>query len=188
MAIMPYNYLDVKGLVVERLKTILADAGYTEKAEIRVLKSDPHDPADIPCVGVNLANADEDGNTLSDESGAEFDPTLFNGAGGYKHFRGAFFRETLEIRLWHKNADERDKIRVLLMAQLFGLKKELTSLGLRTIKISGGRDEQDNAQLQPHPIYFAPFTLNYLNPVEVWEEYEVIGDITVNATYNDGGA
>jgi hypothetical protein len=182
MAILPYAYVDVKDWLVQRLKTLLHDAGYVDKTEIRVLKSDPHDATDIPCVCVNLANADETNSMLGDFAGSEVDPTLNSGAGGVRRFYGTFMAETMELRVWDLNLDERDALRVFLTAQLFGLRREMLDLGIRQMRISGGRDEQDNVTLQPHPLYWAPFNISYLNPIEVYEDDALISDITVTST------
>ena len=136
--------------------------GEFEPQKIRVLKSDPRDQLEIPCIGVNRAGDDEQNSVLGDDSGTVYDPETDT----FVKFKGTFFNETIEVRLWHTNADERDRLYILLKAVLFDMRDGLGMKGLRNITIRGGRDEQEN-NITPQPLYFATITMNFLNPLDV---------------------
>lgn len=163
-----YTYVDVKEELVQALRIALAEEGYES---IRVLKSDPREAAEIPCICVNRTNADETSQVLADEVDERFDEATQT----WYDYKGTFFNETMEIRVWHSNADERDKLYVLTKAVLFNMRTNLVEKGLRNVKLQGGRDEQDNT-FPPHVLYWSSINMNYLNPLEV--EVEVGAPIT----------
>lgn len=148
---MIYEYVDVKDKVVEWLRANI---------NIRVTKGDPREHVEIPCIGVNRVGDDETSQVLGD------DLETVQIEEKYVHFRGTFFHESLEARIWHFNADERDKLFTQLKAQLFALRDELVALGVINITLRGGRDEQDNT-FPPQPLYWATITMSYLNPLSV---------------------
>ena len=150
-----FNYVDVKSELVIELKKHI-------NFNIRVLKSDPRESAEIPCIGINRAGDDEQNQVIGDDLGVVFDEALDK----YVSYKGTFFNETMEIRIWHSNADERDKLYILMKAVIINLRDDLVKIGLRNIKLSGGRDEQEN-NFPPHPLYWAAINMNYLNPMEI---------------------
>ncbi len=150
-----FNYIDVKTELVKELRNHIND-------NIRILKSDPREVTEIPCIGINRAGDDEQSQVLGDELGIVFDESL----GFHVSYKGTFFSETMEIRVWHSNADERDALYILTKAVLINLRDFLIEKGLRNLKLSGGRDEQEN-NFPPHPLYWAAINLNYLNPLDI---------------------
>ncbi len=162
-----FNYVDVKTEMVTELRKHIS-------SKIRVLKSDPREASEIPCIGINRAGDDEQNQVLGDDFGVVFDEALDQ----HVSYKGTFFNETMEIRVWHSNADERDKLYIKMKAVLLDLRDTLVDKGLRNIKLSGGRDEQEN-NFPPHPLYWAAINMNYLNPLEVQVKIEedVIEDI-----------
>ena len=163
-----YNYVDVKTELVEELRNHV-------NSKIRVLKSDPREPSEIPCIGINRAGDDEQNQVLGDDFGIVFDEAL------NKHvsYKGTFFNETMEIRVWHSNADERDKLYILVKAVLVNIRDFLVEMGLRNLKLSGGRDEQEN-NFPPHPLYWSTINMNYLNPMEIEViEHETIESVDI---------
>lgn len=164
-------YIDVKHNVVTLLQEALAERGYNK---IKVLKGDPRTPADIPCVGVNRAGDDEVPQSLGEDFGSEYDPATDK----WTETRGTHFSETLEIRIWHSNADERDKLYALCKVLLFSIRPILTAQGVLNIVLRGGRDEQDNT-FPPHPLYWGTITMNYAVPLEVDTLWDTVRKVDV---------
>jgi hypothetical protein len=154
-----FNYTNVKQCVVDALRTELDNNGYTK---ILVRKADAVEAGHIPCICVNRIDDSEAGQSLNDDEDPEFNETLQQ----WEEFKGTYFQESLEIRIWHTNADERDTLYILVKAILFSLRNSLFKLGVINIKLRGGKDEQDTALLA-QPIYWASINMDYLNPLEI---------------------
>jgi len=169
-----FETVDVKQELVTRLKAGLASLGYTG---VNILKADPQNPAEIPCIGINRADDSESSQSIADGQGS-----LYNAATKVNTvFYGTFFAETQEIRIWHTNSDEREKLYLVTKALLFGMRSELAQKGLINFSLRSGRDEQDTTMAQaPMPLYWASITMNYLNPLDVsfTEDIEPISAIT----------
>lgn len=158
-----FEHVDVKQEMVTALISELPKAGYSN---IRVLKSDPQTPTEYPCIGINRANDDETNQTIDDVIG---EPTYDPVTQIYSVLKGTYFQESLEIRIWHTNADERDKLYPIVKATAVALRDRLVYLGLRNIILRGGRDEQDTTmQSAPTALYWASITMSYLNPLNVY--------------------
>jgi hypothetical protein len=156
-----FKMVDVKTEVVSKLKRELPKFNY---ATVKVVRADPQTASEIPCIGINRVDDSE-----SESSIGNFDDTSMDNSLNivYTNF-GTFFRESLEVRIWHTNADERDKLYVTTKAILFALRLELTEAGLLNIELRSGRDEQDTSmQHAPMAIYWASITMSYLNPLDV---------------------
>lgn len=161
-----YTYVDTKELIVTQLKVALLNQGTDALYEnIRVMKSDPKDMAEMPCIGVNLVNGDEDGQGISDTiAETVYDQTT----GLTTEYKGTYFKETIEVRVWHPNPAERDKLRIFVKQVLFGMRRDvLVPAGLLNISQRGGRDEQDN-NYAPKVIYWHAENLDYWNPLEAY--------------------
>ena len=168
---MTYSYVDVKHELVTQLQPLLSAEGYEA---IRVIKGDPRAPTEIPCIGINRAGDDETQQVLGEDFGSEYDKST----GKWAEFRGTYFNETVEIRVWHTNADERDKLYTLTKILLFKIRPQLVERGLRNLVLRGGRDEQDNTY-PPYPLYWGTITMNYLNPLEVEILYDSVESVDV---------
>lgn len=172
-----YKYIDVKDELVRYIDSKIKEEGI---ANIRVLKSDPREASEIPCICVNRVNDDEANEVLGEDYGFNYDEDLEMDV----EVTGTYFSETLEIRGWFQNAIDRDKIFILTKAILFNARLYLQGLGLVNITLRGGRDEQDNT-FPPHPLYWFTITINYLNPLEVSNvpesgTYEIVETIDSN--------
>lgn len=153
--------VDVKSQIVQALQPELVKRGYSA---IKVIKADPQSQSEIPCVGINRIDDSEDSQTLSNASGSIYDSSTSTN----HEFSGTFFSEALEIRIWHTNADERDKLYRVVRAVLFAMRDDLTNLGLLNISLRSGRDEQDSSMQQaPMVLYWTTITMSYLNPLEI---------------------
>lgn len=158
-----YLYVDVKDFIAQSLTSELFQSSYGA-GKIRVFKSDPLDEMSIPAIGINIISSDEDSSGLGlTTQPPDYDPAT----GNYTIYQGAYLRESLEVRIFHKNADERDKLRIFTLATLFAVKNDLLQQGLMNITIGGGRDEQDNTLLQSSPLFMHSITMSYLNPLNV---------------------
>lgn len=162
-----FEYVDVKSELVRFLRLELQDNGVEG---VKVLKSDPREQTEIPCICINRVGDDEANQVLGDDFGEDTEE---------EDFSGTHFQESMEIRLWHQNPDERDKLYILIKALLLNFRSELSEKGLFNISIRGGRDEQDNTY-PPHPLYWATLTLNYINPMSIEHRYRTITAIDTN--------
>lgn len=175
---MNFNFatLDVKAEVTEAFKVELPKFGFKN---VKVLKSDPQSPSELPCVGVNRANDDEANMSIADSHGNEYD----TGTQTYTTQQGTFFSEAVEIRVWHTNADERDKLYRTVKGILFAYRLNWVEKGLLNVSLRGGRDEQDSSMTNaPTVMYWSVITMVYLNPlnVDITETIAAITDITDN--------
>lgn len=159
-----FSTVDVKQELVIALKRELGNLGYTGDTAIRVLKADPQTPSEIPCIGINRTDDSE-----SDQSIADGEGTTYNAlTKELTTFYGTFFSESLEIRIWHTNADERNTLYLATKSILFAIRKDLSSKGLLNLTLRGGRDEQDSTMAQaPMVLYWSTITMSYLNPLDV---------------------
>lgn len=158
-----YLYTDVKDYIAQAVTSELQQSNYGNGA-IRIFKSDPLDEQSLPAIGINMVNLDEDSSGI----GLTTQPPTFDQESGlYTTYQGAYMKEIVEVRVFHTNADERDKLRIFTLAVLFAVKNDLLQMGIQNITLSGGRDEQDNTLLQSGPLFMNSINLSYLNPLDV---------------------
>jgi len=169
--------VDVKHELATILVQELPEHGFPN---VKVLKADPQTPSELPCVGINRLDDTETNQTISDEHGTRFNPdtqTLIE-------FRGTFFSESVELRVWHTNADERDKLYQAVKAIAFAHRMELVDKGLLNVSLRGGRDEQDSTMAQaPTVLYWSTITMTYLNPLNV----EIVSTVPPITSVTDTG-
>ena len=159
-----FNTVDVKEELVLALRAGLADFEYTGAGTIKVIKADPQTPSELPCIGLNRTDDSESDQSITDGEG-----TLYNkDTQELETFFGTFFSESIEVRVWHTNADERDKLYQTTKAILFAMRGDLVEKGLLNMTLRGGRDEQDSTMAQaPMVLYWSTITMSYLNPLDV---------------------
>jgi hypothetical protein len=166
-----FEHVDTKNELVTRIAAELPKFGFNN---VKVLKSDPVAPTELPCVGINRLDDSESSQSLSDVAGEYYDKETQT---NYRTF-GTYFQDSLEIRIWHTNADERDRLYRHLKAILLAIRLPLIEQGLLNVTLRTGRDEQDTSgQNAPFPIFWATLTMNSLNPLDVTFE-EVAEPIT----------
>jgi hypothetical protein len=173
-----FAYVNVKTELVAAFKAELPKHGYTK---VKVMPSDPASPAEMPCIGINRVDDSESEQSIADASGTEYNPDTKE----YREYHGTFFSEAVEIRVWHTNADERDKLYHTSKGIAFAIRPDLVNKGLINLSLRGGMDEQDSSmQNAPMVLYWSTITLTYLNPLDV--EYvqtaEPISAITEDRT------
>lgn len=166
-----FETVDVKTELVDKLKTELPKFGF---GAVKVLKADPQSASEMPCVGINRIDDSEATDTIADAVDVRFDPATNT---HYQVF-GSYFQEAVEIRVWHTNADERDKLYQHVRAILFSVRIPLAEKGLVNLKLRSGKDEQDSSMSQaPMVLYWAPITMTFMNPLNVTFE-EIVQPIT----------
>ena len=155
-----FEHVDVKEEMVQILKKELPKFNFN----VKVMKADPQTHTEIPCIGINRVSDDETSESLVDGHS-----TLYNrNTEQYTDVFGTFFQESLEVRIWHTNADERDRLYRHTKAILFGMRTGLVEKGLLNITLRTGRDEQDTSQAQaPMALYWSTITMSYLNPLDI---------------------
>lgn len=161
MAAFTFEHVDVKEEMVQVLKKQLPGFGFPS---VKVLKSDPQTQAEVPCIGINRVDDSETEQSLADAAGVHYDQATQT----YYQVFGTYFSESVEVRIWHTNADERDKLYRHVKAMLVALRQPLVEKGLLNITLRSGRDEQDSSMAQaPMVLYWSAITMSYLNPMDV---------------------
>jgi hypothetical protein len=156
-----FDTIDVKNELYITLNKALATMGYTA---VKVIKADPQTPAEIPCIGINRIDDSESNQSIDDSEVKEYNTASKELTTSY----GTFFSEAMEIRIWHTNADEREKLYLAVKAILFAARDELCEKGLMNIVLRSGRDEQDTSMtLAPMALYWTTITMSYLNPLNI---------------------
>ncbi len=171
--------VDVKDELVKQLKEELPKFGYAGARTVKVIPSDPASPSELPCVGVNRIDDSESSQSIDDANGTHYDEKTKT----WYEFKGTFFSESLEVRIWHTNADERDRLYQTVKGVLMAVRPDLVKKGLLNLTMRSGRDEQDSSMAQaPMVLYWSTITINYLNPLNV--EYTQLVDTITGFTDN----
>lgn len=166
-----FETVDVKTEIYTMLHNELPKFGFRD---VKVIKADPQTAVEIPCVGINRIDDSEATDTIADAVDVRYDSETQK----YYQVYGSYFQESLEIRVWHTNADERDKLYRHVKAILFASRLPLVEKGLINLKLRSGKDEQDSSMQQaPTVLYWAPITMSYQNPLNVIFE-EIVQPIT----------
>ena len=173
-----FETVDVKEELTQILKAELPKQGFPN---VKVIKSDPQSPSEFPCVGINRISDDETSQSISDQLGVAYDPNTKT----YTEFKGTFFSEAVEVRVWHTNADQRDLIYRTVKGILFAYRQVLVEKGLLNVTLRGGRDEQDSTMAYaPVVIYWGTITMSYLNPLNV----DIIDTVDTITAITDNGS
>lgn len=173
-----FNHVDVKDTIVTKLKIELPKFGFSK---VKVLKADPRTQAELPCIGVNRIDDNETEQSIADSQGTIYDKDTKE----YRQIYGTFFQESSEVRIWHTNADERDRLYRHVKAILFALRRELVEQGIINVTLRSGRDEQDSTMAQASTVlYWSSITMSYLNPLDI-QFVDIVEPIT--SITNNGG-
>ncbi len=178
MADFTFEHVDVKQELVDELKARLPGFGF---GNVKVIKADPQSASELPCIGINRVDDNETEQSIADAVDVRYDKDTQT----YYQVFGTYFSESVEVRVWHTNADERDKLYRHVKAVLLALRLPLVEKGLLNISLRTGRDEQDSSMAQaPMVLYWSTITMSYLNPLNVTFEEIVqpISAITPNMT------
>ncbi len=172
---MDFKSIDMK----EQLLQFLKQSFRAAQIKMTVLKSDPQTSGELPCIGINRVSDSEINHTLGEYAGDTFDEDEME----YSELYGAVFQESMEVRIWHNNADERERIYRLLKALIIQFRKSAVQLGVRSFSMEAGKDESDfSGNVVPFPVYWASIVITYMNPfdVEITQHVNAITSVTVN--------
>lgn len=184
MADFTFEHVDVKTEILNALIEQLPKFGFNN---VKVLKADPQSATEIPCIGINRVDDSETQNQIADAVDTRYDSTTQT----YYQVFGTFFSESIEVRVWHTNADERDKLYRTVKAILVAMRSTLVEKGLLNITLRTGRDEQDSSMQQaPMVLYWSAITMSYLNPLDVTftEVVPAITSVTPSMTTGTSGS
>lgn len=131
--------------------------------KVDITKGDPLKPANIPAISVNRVSDGEINRAMGDFFAEERDPEM---DATIKKL-GTDFRETIEIRIWTTNSDQRDLLYGLSKAILFEYRHYLAlKYGLVNQNIVGGRDEANHVQYDGHAMYFGVIMFQTENSIQ----------------------
>lgn len=175
------HFVSMKDAVQDAVRLGLKDYRRLEVIDykIKVMKSDPLGPADIPAISINRVSDTEVNQALGDVFGevrdAERDMTV-------KKF-GTDFKETIELRIWTSNSDQRDLLYSLVKAILFNYRHYLAlKYGLVNQQIIGGRDEANHIQYEPHAMYWGVIMFQAENAIQRNIFYKTVTEISASAS------
>ena len=131
--------------------------------KVRIVKSDPQGPAECPAIAINRTSDGETNQSLGDLFGYVRDPDI---DATIKKF-GTDFMESLELRIWSTNSDQRDLLYALTKAILFNYRHYLAvKWGLVNQAITGGRDEANHVQYKGHFMYWGVVMFRAENAIQ----------------------
>lgn len=167
-----------------------ATATTAARAALNIGKNDPMDWADFPFIGVNLLSDSESfshiGDSIADELvGIEGD--VYAGC-------SALFQQHVEIKLWCRNGDERDRLGKLLKLVLMAGRGTdvnpglyLTTDGIVLPKITGGIDEGisiTGEQYPAHTVYTRTYFVTAVTEVTLQENASsALNAVSVSGNY-----
>jgi hypothetical protein len=163
----------LKAVTVQVLRDGFAGRDITPTTALQILPNNPEDWAELPCVTVQqLSDAESNphiGDSLADQS-LEDDTEVTAG-------QSTLFTQTVEIRLWSKKAQERDRLGLMLKEELFRGRGTsdapgpfIATDGLDLPKISGGHDEEISdlsREYAPYPIFCRTYILSALTELTI---------------------
>lgn len=120
-------------------------------ARLKVLRSDPLVHNEIPTIGINKIQ-----DTEAEQYIGELDNEFQDDMGKWHRQEGSMWTESVELRVWSHNADERDYIGHILKYILFELRPILADLGVINQSITGGQDESDPASYD-RPMFWVSY-------------------------------
>ena len=145
--------LSNKNLKIELVR-IYQKAFKDRNIQMQVLTSDPRVEREIPCLAINRLSDSEDIVTMANLEDVEF------ADGEENNVYSALMSETIELRLWTQNANERDSLYTTIKEIAILAKVELGTMGCGNMRITAGRDENDFNNFSPLFIYWA--TINFV--------------------------
>jgi hypothetical protein len=146
-------FVDMKTAIQEVIKLGLRD--YKKLGvidwDVRVVKADPQGPAELPAIAISRTSDSETNQAIGDIFGYSGDPV----SASLTRKHGTDFRETIELRIWTTNSDQRDLLYSMVKRILFDFRHFLTlKYGLVNQAIIGGRDEANHLQYESHFCYW----------------------------------
>ncbi|WP_025684572.1 hypothetical protein [Paenibacillus maysiensis] len=179
---MEFSSVDVKEELLQFLKKGFKDSA----VRMNVFKADPQTETELPCVGINRVSDSEAAHILGDFGGEDFDRESLE----FSEIHSTHFQESMEVRIWHTNADERERAYRILKALLMLFRPVAVQKGILNFSMEAGKDESDfTGQVAPFPVYWASIVITYLNPLDVQttEHVDAISGFTVKGGLSIGG-
>ena len=158
-------FVDMKTAVQDAIRLGLKEYVNSEVMDwkVKVLKADPQGPSQIPSITISRTSDTEVNQSLGDLFGEDHDSEVDMVV---KKF-GTDFRETLELRIWTANSDQRDLLYSLVKAILFNYRHFLAlKYGLVNQQIIGGRDEANHIQYESHFMYWGVIIFQAENAIQ----------------------
>lgn len=160
-----------RGLDLKKTLVPLVRAAYVARArKVNVMTSDPRTELELPCVAVNRIYDSEDQQGFANVYDEVTDPST---EGNVENLSG-LFTQNVELRIWTENADQRDDMFDELKEILISLKSVLAEKGFGTMRVFGGRDENDFRTYSPLFIYWGVLQFTALSPLDVFGDPNVL--------------
>lgn len=181
---------DLKDVVFDVVTAGFARLSPADAAKLKIGKNDPMDWADFPFVGINLMSDSEQfshiGDSLADEL-VGLEDQVYSGC-------SALFSQHVEVKLWCRNGDERDRLgKLLKQALMLGRGTDvnpglfLTTDGLALPKLTGGVDEGISVtgeQYPAHTVYTRTYFVNAVTELTIQESAsDALSAVSVNGDY-----
>jgi hypothetical protein len=147
-----YAALDYDILASDVVNNILVRGDNSFLNDIKVIRADPNPHMDVPCIAINKINDSETEPFLGDQDGEYVDEL------NKTHQQDiSMWTESIELRIWTHNGDERDYLVPILKYILFEIRGILAQLGVINQTISGGQDEFDPMSYTPKIMYWGSY-------------------------------
>lgn len=132
--------------------------------QVTVRTADPRLEIDLPCVAVNRIYDSEDQQGFANVYDEEIDPQTQ----GNIEIKSGLFTQNVELRIWTQDADQRDDMFDELKEILILKKDDLAKMGFGSMRIFGGRDENDFRTYSPLFIYWGVLQFTALSPLDAF--------------------
>lgn len=176
---------NLKGLIVSHLKEWFSGQLVGNRPMVmKVLKSWPHDEAQLPCISVHYVSDTLEGKAIGMDFGV-----VENADGTATERKGAYFRESLEVKYWATVDEMRELVRPRLKVALLSLFETFEELGVQLPQITGGGDDQDFESAKPEELYLLTYNLSFMVPVILLKDWTEIAegvDVDMSLGEDDG--
>lgn len=163
----------LKAVALQVLQSGFSGRDITPTTSLEIIPSSPDDWAILPCISVFQLSDGETTSHIGDSLADQFidgDSTVTVG-------QSALFTQTVEIKLWCKKKDERDRLGHMLKEELFRGRGTsdapgpfISTDGLDLPKISGGHDEDivdTSREYAPYPLYTRTYLLSAITELTI---------------------
>ena len=137
----------------------------------------------MPCLAVNRIYDSEDQQGMDNFYANELDPK----SGGNLTIYSGLFTQNVELRIWTEDADQRDDMFNELKEILILAKPVLAAQGFGSMRVSGGRDENDFRTYAHLFVYWGVLQFTALSPLDAFNGPDTTATIieTVEAEVTD---
>lgn len=163
----------LKAVTLQVLQSGFAGRTIAPTTNLEIIPSSPDDWAILPCISVSQLSDTETSSHIGDSLADQF----INGDFTVTVGQSTLFTQTVEIKLWAKKKDERDRLGHMLKEELFRGRGTsdapglfITTDGMDLPKISGGHDEDivdTSREFAPYPIHTRTYVLSALTELTI---------------------